>query len=74
MMRRILAVVFFHLLLYGGGLITAHEAQACDPGSFYDPAHAICQNTPPAAPGYRQPPSNAPYAPSRDYPGYGGYR
>lgn len=49
----------------------APNASACDVGSFYDVDHQICQGTPPAAPGYEQPPSNHPY-PRHYYPGYGG--
>lgn len=53
------------------GIMLSPMAHACDPGSFYDPNHAICQGTPPSAPGYEQPPSNHPY-PRHYYPGYGG--
>lgn len=51
----------------------ATKAYACDSGQFYDPAHQICQGTPPAAPGYQQPPSNNPW-PHSHWPGYGGYQ
>lgn len=40
------------------GLIgAAPEAHACDPGSYYDPTHQICQASPPAypPPGYGPP-------------------
>lgn len=72
-LRSLLCAVGFVVAGYvGASYVEAHAS--CDPGSYYDPTHQICQPSPPAyqPPGYGPPQVNwpGPTLPpnSRQYP------
>lgn len=70
--RQLRWLVVFFVVAMAFGMALATKAYACDPGQYYDPAHAICQGSAPAypQPGYGPWQNNYPGIPSQ-YPGGG---